>query len=241
MSPPRAETFAGRNAGSSGSQTHRDRSPRRGMPTRASTLVLALLLGAAAAATLGATRSADTRAREPGEVAATRNALGLGPRRAERWVRPKFRCRGVKVRPGARTIQHTVDAHPARTTFCLRSGVYRLAAPIVPKTGDVFVGRPRTVINGSKLLVGWRRYGRGVWYVDGQGENDVTPVGTCTPSAYTGCRDANDVYYDDRALRRVMSLGRLGPGTFYFDQPGRRIYLGSNPRNHKVEVAVTNV
>src|SRR5919197_3930981 len=239
MSPPRAETFAGRNAGSSGSQTHRDRSPRRGMPTRASTLVLALLLGAAAAATLGATRSADTRAREPGEVAATRNALGLGPRRAERWVRPKFRCRGVKVRPGARTIQHAVDVHRAKTTFCLQGGVYRLAGPIVPKTGDVFVGAPRTVINGSKLLVGWRSYGRHILYVDRQEKNDVTRSGTCISSTYTGCRNANDVYYDDRVLRRVMSLGRLGPGTFYFDHARRRIYVGSNPRNHKVEVAVT--
>jgi parallel beta-helix repeat protein len=146
----------------------------------------------------------------------------------------------VKVRPGARTIQHAVDAHRGRTTFCLRGGVYRLTRPIVPKTGDTFVGRPKTVINGSKLLDGWRRSGRGVWFVDGQGENDVTRSGTCTPSTYTGCRDANDVYYDDRALRRVMSRGQLGPGRFYFDHARRRIYVGSNPWNHRVEVAVTN-
>jgi parallel beta-helix repeat protein len=201
--------------------------------------VPALLLGAAAAATVAATRSTDTRARERDEPAATRNSPGLGSRRAERWVRPTFRCRGVKVRPGARTIQHAVDAHRGRTTFCLRGGVYRLTRPIVPKTGDTFVGRPKTVINGSKLLAGWRQSGRGVWYVDGQGENDVTSSGTCTPSAYTGCRDANDVYYDDRALRRVMSRGELGPGRFYFDHARRRIYVGSNPRNHRVEVAVT--
>ena len=154
-------------------------------------------------------------------------------------MRPRFRCRGVNVRPGARTIQHAVDAHPPRTTFCLESGVYRLTGAIVPKTGDVFVGRPKTVVNGSKLLRGWRHTGRGVWYVDGQGENAVTGSGTCTPASYTGCRDANDVYYDDRALRRVMSRGHLAPGTFYFDHANRRIYVGSNPRNHKVEVAVT--
>jgi parallel beta-helix repeat protein len=146
----------------------------------------------------------------------------------------------VKVRPGAHTIQRAVDAHPARTTFCLQRGVYRLTGPIVPKTGDVFIGKPKTVLNGAKLLVGWRRYGRGLWYVDGQGENDVTRSGTCIPATYTGCRDANDVYYDDRALRRVVSLERLGPGTFYFDHARRRIYVGSNPRNHKVEVAVTS-
>jgi Right handed beta helix region len=153
-------------------------------------------------------------------------------------VRPKLRCRGVQVRPGARTIQQAVAAHPPRTTFCLRSGDYRLAGPIVPKTGDVFVGRPKTVVNGSRLLVGWRRSGRGAWYVDGQSENDVARSGTCTPSTYTGCRDANDVYYDDRALRRVMSRGQLGPGRFYFDHASRRIYVGSNPTHHKVEVAV---
>ena len=76
---------------------------------------------------------------------------------------------------------------------------------------------------------------------DGQGENDVTRSGTCTPSTYTGCRDANDVYYDDRVLRRVTSREQLGPGTFYFDHAARRIYVGSNPRRHKVEVAVTKL
>jgi parallel beta-helix repeat protein len=168
------------------------------------------------------------------------NAPGFGPRRAERWTRPSFRCRGVKVRVGARTIQHAVTAHPPRTTFCLQNGVYRLTQPIVPKTGDVFVGRPRTVINGSKRLVGWRSYARRIWYVGGQGENDVARYGTCAPSSYTGCRDANDVYYDDRVLRRVTSLARVGPGTFYFDHRKRRIYVGSEPTNHKVEVAVTD-
>jgi hypothetical protein len=168
-----------------------------------------------------------------------RNAPGFGPRRAERWVRPSFRCRGVKVGVGARTIQHAVTARPPRTTFCLQNGVYRLTQPIVSKTGDVFVGRPRTVINGSKRLVGWRSYGR-VWYVEGQTENDVTSYGICTPSTYTGCRDANDVYYDDHALRRVMSLAQVGSGTFYFDHGKRRIYVGSDPRGHKVEVAATD-
>src|ERR671932_2195826 len=176
MSPPRAETFAGRNAGSSESQTHRDGYPRRGMPTRASTLVLALLAGAAAAATAGATGAVGPPSREHREPAlssaSTRHAPGLGPRRAGRWVRPRFRCRGVKVRPGARTIQHAVDTHRARTTFCLRGGVYRLAGPIVPKTGDVFVGRPKTVVNGSKLLTGWRSVGRPARFLEGQGEHE---------------------------------------------------------------------
>jgi parallel beta-helix repeat protein len=200
------------------------------MPTRAATLVLALLVGAAAAATAGVTGSADTR---------SMTAPGFGLRHAERWVRPTFRCWGVKVRAGARTIQHAVAVHPRRTTFCLQGGVYRLTEPILPKTGDVFVGRPKTVINGSRLLTGWRSYGSRVWYVGGQGEDAVTSYGTCTPSTYTGCRDANDVYYDDRALRRVTSLARVGPGTFYFDHARRRIYLGSDPKGHRVEVAVT--
>src|SRR5919199_5077011 len=186
MSPPPAETFAGRNAGSSERRPHRDRYPRRGMPTRASTLVLALLAGAAVAATVVGTRS-QGRGEAARLSASQRNAPGFGPRRAERWVRPVFSCRGVKMRPGARTIQHAVDSHRARTTFCLRGGVYRLAAPIVPKTGDAFIGRPRTVINGSKLLEGWRRSGRALWYVDGQNENDLTRFGTCTPATYTGC------------------------------------------------------
>jgi parallel beta-helix repeat protein len=47
-------------------------------------------------------------------------------------------CDGVSV-PSGESIQSYIDAHPAGTVFCL-AGSYMLAAPLVPLTGDAFIG-----------------------------------------------------------------------------------------------------
>ena len=49
-------------------------------------------------------------------------------------------------------IQTAVTSRPANTTFCLKSGVHRIAASITPRTGDIFVGEYGAIIDGT----GWR-------------------------------------------------------------------------------------
>ena len=53
------------------------------------------------------------------------------------------------------------------------------------------------------------------------------------------CRRPDDVYFDNRPLRRVMSLADLGPGEFYFDYPNDTVFIADNPSGHTVEAAIT--
>jgi parallel beta-helix repeat protein len=48
-------------------------------------------------------------------------------------------------------IQTLVNAFPGTTTFCLNPGVYPLRGPIIPKTGNTFVGEYGAILDGT----GW--------------------------------------------------------------------------------------
>jgi hypothetical protein len=146
------------------------------------------------------------------------------------------RCHGLQVSVGA-SIQRTIGSHPPGTTFCIGPGVHRITKPLIAKSFDRFVGRPGAVINGSKRLVHFERAGR-YWSIGDQTEENPALVGRCVPAPYRGCRFANDVYYDDVALRRVLARSRLKPDTFYFDYAHDRIFIGNPPAGHKVEVGV---
>jgi parallel beta-helix repeat protein len=55
---------------------------------------------------------------------------------------------GVDLSPGV-DIQHVVDAHPGRTAFCLKAGVYTITGSITPKTGDTFIGEYGAILDGT--------------------------------------------------------------------------------------------
>jgi len=57
---------------------------------------------------------------------------------------------GVEVFPGA-SIQAVVDAHPAGTTFYLRSGLHS-GQTIKPRNGDKFIGEPGTILSGEDRI-----------------------------------------------------------------------------------------
>ena len=54
--------------------------------------------------------------------------------------------------PPATSVQRLVDAQPAGTTFCLRTGVHDVTSPITPKSGNTFVGEYGAILDGS----GWK-------------------------------------------------------------------------------------
>ena len=41
------------------------------------------------------------------------------------------------------------------------------------------------------------------------------------------------MFFDDKPLQRVGSLGELGPGKFFFDYGAQKIYIGDNPTGHR--------
>ena len=59
---------------------------------------------------------------------------------------------GAIALPPGTDIQRVVDAHPGRTTFCLKAGVHAIASAITPKSGNTFVGEYGAILDGT----GWK-------------------------------------------------------------------------------------
>jgi hypothetical protein len=173
-------------------------------------------------------------------LASSRHVLrppGYGLRPATRWrMYPEGRCRGVQIAVGT-SIPRAIASRPPGTTFCIGRGLHRIAKPLIAKSFDRFIGERGAVIDGSKRLVSFKRTGS-YWSIGDQTEENRAVVGSCELAAHGACKFADDVYYDDVAMRRVLAVTDLRPGTFYFDYAADRIFIGSPPAGHKVEVAV---
>ena len=122
------------------------------------------------------------------------------------------------------------------TTFCLRTGVHRLSGPVVPKSGQRFVGERGAVLSGARVLQSFAQEGR-LWFADGQTQRNPVVVGECAAGGQA-CRYADDVFVDGLPLRRVLSTEAMRPGTFFFDYDRSRIYLADPPSGRRVEAAV---
>src|SRR3954452_10252689 len=142
----------------------------------------------------------------------------------------------VRVAPTASLVA-AVGAAPEGTTFCLEPGAYRLSQPVVPKTRDSFVGTRHTVISGAVALTSFARSGNAYVASGLSGFNPNHP-GYCRQGV-SSCQYANDVYFDNRPLRRVPSIAALGPGKVYVDESAGRAYLADDPAGHTVELGVT--
>jgi hypothetical protein len=141
-------------------------------------------------------------------------------------------CAGVDVMPET-PIQPLVDANPPGSTFCLRSGIYRLQS-ITPKTGDTFIGMgEETVLTGAVVLTGFQSDGT-TWYVDGQTQEGQVHGGCWEVER---CDRPEDLFVDDRPLLHVADRDELAPGTWWFDYDADRIYLGEDPAGRRVETS----
>ena len=144
-------------------------------------------------------------------------------------------CQGVAL-TAADNIHKAISAHPPGTTFCLSAGTYRLLAPLVPKRGDKFIGRPGATLSGSKVLTGWQKEGQ-VWTTSGFLPAAPGTFGECMPSVPT-CTYTQDVFFDKHRLRRVTSLSAVTVGTVYANYHTDTITVGEDPQSHLVEQAV---
>jgi parallel beta-helix repeat protein len=143
-------------------------------------------------------------------------------------------CQGVAVPPGAE-VQAVVAGHKAGTTYCFDAGVYRLTETIVPQEGDKLIGSPGAILNGSKLLANWSRKG-GLWLVTGQTQRSPALWKENWPALTNRAAQVNeDLFFDDRQLKPVLSVKEVVSGRFYFDYGAATIYIADNPAGHKVE------
>jgi parallel beta helix pectate lyase-like protein len=132
------------------------------------------------------------------------------------------------------SIQAAVDLAGNGAAFCLKKGIHRAQA-VRPRTGQRFYGEGETVLNGSRLLDGFRREGR-YWVANSQLQR-VPKHGECLPSA-PACDQPEAVFIDDKPLAKVLSKDALATNKVYIDYAGNRVYLADDPTNHKVEATI---
>ncbi len=147
-------------------------------------------------------------------------------------------CEGVRVQPGME-VQDLVAAHSPGTTYCFAPGLYRLTKTIVPKAGDKLIGSAGVVLNGAKLITNWKPQGK-LWMATGQTQRSPVSWNPKWPEIGDPTAQYNeDVFIDDRPLRRVLSLAEVGAGKFFFDYDNAVIYIGDDPAGHRVECGAT--
>jgi hypothetical protein len=132
-------------------------------------------------------------------------------------------------------IQAAVNAMPAGTAFLLRAGVYRMQS-VRPKPGNTFTGEAGAVMSGARVVTGFTASGS-VWIAIGQ-DAGRTIHGDCEPG-YPRCGYPEDLFIDDQPQRHVDSVAAVVAGTWHFDRPAGRVYIGSDPTGRRVELSVT--
>ena len=141
----------------------------------------------------------------------------------------------IAVEPG-NSIQAAVDFAGDGAVFCLKKGIHRAQA-VRPRAGQLFYGEGETVLNGSRLLDGFRREER-YWVANSQLQR-IPKHGECLPSA-PACDQPEAVFIDDKPLAKVLSKDALASNEVYIDYAGGRVYLADDPTNHKVEATVAS-
>jgi hypothetical protein len=139
----------------------------------------------------------------------------------------------IAIEPGS-SIQAAVDIAGEGAIFYLKKGVHRAQA-VRPRSGQTFYGESGTVLNGSRLLDGFRRE-KTYWVANSQLQR-VPRRGECLPSA-PACDQPEAVFIDDKPLTKVLSKDALASNEVYIDYAGGRVYLADDPTNHKVEATI---
>jgi hypothetical protein len=139
------------------------------------------------------------------------------------------------------TIQDFVKANPAGTTFVLQPGVYRMQS-VIPKNGDIFIGQPGAILNGSNLLTMFSRETiKGVSYWVAAGPSQRLRIHAHCEITHPLCGYPEDFFIDNQLLLRVGSLGDVTTGACYFEYSTAKIYFLDNPTGHVVEISKTNM
>ncbi len=139
----------------------------------------------------------------------------------------------IAIEPGT-LIQAVVDGAGVGAAFCLKNGVHRAQA-VRPLPKQKFYGEGQTVLNGSRVLTGFRQEGN-FWILNIPLQSS-RKHGECLPSAPI-CNQPEALFIDDRPLTRLPSKSGLASGKFFIDYAGGKIYLGDDPANRKVELTV---
>ena len=135
--------------------------------TRAGIALIITALTAVAAVTIAATYQASST--QPASNVATKDVPWDGIVGPQRTI--ACPASAIALSPGT-DIQRVVDAHPGRSTFCVKAGVHTITTAITPKSGDTFVGEYGAILDGA----GWKTIDptQGAFRAHNQDIDDVT-------------------------------------------------------------------
>ncbi|UOY00743.1 right-handed parallel beta-helix repeat-containing protein [Blastococcus sp. PRF04-17] len=167
---------------------------------------------------------------------------------------------GADAGPGTeaapyRTLAAAVAAAPNGGTVVLRQGSYNENVTIPRHKRLTVQSAPNEVVwlDGSREVSGWSPDGDD-WRLSGwTAQFDHSP--TYTPgapdgrspgwgfvdAAYPMAAHPDMVFVDGTPLRQVGSRAAVVPGTFYVDDPGDRLYLGTDPAGRAVRASTQTV
>ena len=138
----------------------------------------------------------------------------------------------VTVAPG-QDIQAAINSNYSGTTFIFSPGIYRNLS-LVPKLGDIFIGQPGAILNGSTLLTTFNQ--NGSYWTSSIQITQVTAGGYCQ-AANPACTYPEDLFVDGQVYQRVASLSAVASGAWYLDYSAGTVYMVDNPLGHQVEIS----
>lgn len=151
-----------------------------------------------------------------------------------------------------RTVARAVSAAPSGATVVLRAGTYSQSVTIPVGKRLTLQAYPGEAVwfDGSRVVTGWTADGA-AWRVSGwTAQFDHSPTYTAGAPDNTGANWSflnpahpmaaypDQVFVDGVAQRQVGSRAAVVPGTFYVDDAGDRLYLGTNPSGRSVRASV---
>ncbi|RFS84678.1 DUF1565 domain-containing protein [Actinomadura spongiicola] len=168
------------------------------------------------------------------------------------FVAPSGRDRadGTKKKP-LRTLGRAIEKARSGGTIVLRGGDYHETVTVPAGKRLTIQAYPRESVwfDGSSPVTGWRA-GNAAWVREGwTARFDSSPTYTAgaAPSEDSDFRfvspehpmaaHPDQVWIDGAPQRQVKTRNEVKPGTFYVDEGASRLYVGSDPRGHRVRAS----
>ena len=138
-----------------------------------------------------------------------------------------------------RSVVDAVGRAADGDTVELRGGIYREEVEVTGKAVHIGTHRgERAYFDGSVVVGGWERSGD-VWVRDGwarQFRRERTGGPVPEENVVAGLPD--QVFVDGVALRQVLDVGDVAPGTFFHDTDADRLVIGDDPTGAEVRASV---
>ncbi|WP_170165736.1 right-handed parallel beta-helix repeat-containing protein [Terracoccus luteus] len=145
------------------------------------------------------------------------------------------------------SLSYAIERAPSGSTIIMRGGSYRESTTVPFGKRLTIQSYPGEAVwmEGSSPVSGWQRSGSS-WVVSGWNSifdhrvshsQGVDESNRFIDPAYPLAGYPDQVWVNGSALRQVGSVSAVVAGTFYVDEAGRRLYIGTDPSGRTVEAS----